>query len=397
MAKCPPILLTSPEDTGRQLARTEATPGGSTSEGWLQRLLYQHPELLPAEEFDETGPVIAIAREVPTNRGRIDLLCVTPSGTLILVETKLWKNPEQHRAVVAQIIDYAKEVATWDYDHLCGVVLTASRAQGESKQVGLEEKVRPYLVEGGSDLTDFQDEMSANLSAGRFLLLIVGDRISENVAFMTKTIQSAPGLHFTLGLVEMKMYRQSGDTEWPLLVVPDIKAKTLEVIRGVVQIQYKQERPTVQVEVEDDDAGTSTSPPIVLDIEQFLASVTKDLKPVYQDGIERWTALGGTLRPSAKVLFWEMELAGEPRKVIRTRPTQTALIRRADFEQWSGNPRLYEEYLQRLDNSATVSQIAHAGKIKVKHAQVTPKDVEVILNAHMWLAEAVRNEEQAAG
>jgi hypothetical protein len=32
------------------------------------------------------------------------------------VETKLWRNPEAHRTVVAQILEYAKNLTSWDYD-----------------------------------------------------------------------------------------------------------------------------------------------------------------------------------------------------------------------------------------------------------------------------------------
>ena len=37
-------------------------------------------------------------------------------GYITLVETKLWRNPDARRSVVAQIIDYAKELADWTYE-----------------------------------------------------------------------------------------------------------------------------------------------------------------------------------------------------------------------------------------------------------------------------------------
>jgi len=56
----------------------------------------------------------------------------------------LWKNPEKHRKVVAQIIDYAKELATWDYDELSTSVRAASGNRREDV-VSLEEIVAVVL------------------------------------------------------------------------------------------------------------------------------------------------------------------------------------------------------------------------------------------------------------
>jgi len=64
------------------------------------------------------SPLISIGREVPTNAGSIDNLYLSSQGYLILVETKLWRNPEARREVVGQIIDYAKEISKWSFKQL---------------------------------------------------------------------------------------------------------------------------------------------------------------------------------------------------------------------------------------------------------------------------------------
>ena len=50
--------------------------------------------------------------------GALDNLYISPHGGLTLVETKLWKNPEARREVVAQLFDYTKQIAQWDYKQL---------------------------------------------------------------------------------------------------------------------------------------------------------------------------------------------------------------------------------------------------------------------------------------
>ena len=84
------------------------------SEAYIQALLHEHPSCLPIAEIDPmfSGPV-AICTELNTLAGPIDNFMVTPSGLPVLVECKLWRNPEARREVVSQILDYAKELSRW--------------------------------------------------------------------------------------------------------------------------------------------------------------------------------------------------------------------------------------------------------------------------------------------
>lgn len=164
-----PLLLKTFNDSGCRLDRIEAKTGDAKSESWLQELLYLHPELLPVDAFgDLYSPVIPLGREIGTRRGPIDNLYVSPSGRITIVETKLWKNPEKHRTVVAQIIDYAKELATWDYDQLCEAVETSSKNSGEQGSVSLEQKISDSLLQAKISLHEFQENVAECLSNGTF-------------------------------------------------------------------------------------------------------------------------------------------------------------------------------------------------------------------------------------
>ena len=125
--KCKPVLFSS-KAGGKPLNRIEVPARDDRDEAWLQALLYSHPEILPVADFDEGfGPAIPLGREITTPAGSIDNLYVSPMRSITIVETKLWKNPEKHRTVVAQIIDYAKEISQWDYNRLNAAILKASR------------------------------------------------------------------------------------------------------------------------------------------------------------------------------------------------------------------------------------------------------------------------------
>ena len=81
----------------------------SYDEKWLQELLFARPELLATESNERE--VIPICRELPLKGSNstvfLDLFCVRDDGKPVLVECKLWRNPQARREVIGQILEYA--------------------------------------------------------------------------------------------------------------------------------------------------------------------------------------------------------------------------------------------------------------------------------------------------
>ncbi len=210
------------------------------SERELQDILEERPELLPVEQMDPIfGPPVCIGREVSTGSGSLDLLYTSPNGYLTLVETKLWRNPEARREVVAQIIDYCNNLTRWDYIRLESVFREYAK-RGEADRGDLCAYVGDKAEEE-LDETEFADAVGRCLSQGRFLLLIVGDGIRENIQHMASYLQSAPSLQFTLGLVEIGCFHAPTAGSDPLILVPRIVARTAEIERAVVRIEAAEE------------------------------------------------------------------------------------------------------------------------------------------------------------
>jgi hypothetical protein len=196
------------------------------SEAELQSLIQEYPTCLPIAEIDPLfcDPV-AICTELSTPAGAIDNFMVTASGLPVLVECKLWRNPEGRREVVGQILDYAKELTRWSASDLQREV---ARRLGRGGNPILQ-----LLREAGHSIDEvsFNDALTHNLRRGRFLLLIVGDGIREGVEAIAEYLQNHAGLHFSLGLVELPIY-VLGDGR--RLVVPRILARTELITRVVV-------------------------------------------------------------------------------------------------------------------------------------------------------------------
>jgi len=204
---------------------------------------------LPIAEIDPmfSGPV-PICTELNTPAGSIDNFMVTPSGLPLLVECKLWHNPEARREVVGQILDYAKELSRWSSSDVQRVVSHRLKRDGNP----LLDMVR--AVDPEVDERQFNDALTANLRRGRFLLLIVGDGIREGVEAIAEYLQLHAGLHFSLGLVEMPIYEMpNGDR----LVAPRVLARTALVTRNVVAVPdgYGVEEEDPDIEVIDPPPG----------------------------------------------------------------------------------------------------------------------------------------------
>lgn len=207
------------------------------NESWLQQLLFDYPEMLPVYELEPVfSPLIPVARELGTPAGPIDLVYINHDGFITLAETKLWRNPEARRSVVAQILDYTKELARWSYQELVSAVCDAWT------RMSLVAEGDP-LIQLASDESEsfdesaFTDAVSRNLRLGRFLLLIVGDGIREDVEHLSEFLQQTPQYGFSLGLVEMGLYRVEPGQDNPLFVQPRVLARTQEVTRAVVEIR----------------------------------------------------------------------------------------------------------------------------------------------------------------
>lgn len=224
-----PILVPANGDTSTALSEMTygASPDG-VSEAWIQDLIQRHPECLPIEEIDPifANPV-ALCKELNTPAGAIDNFLITASGLPVLVECKLWRNPEGRREVVGQILDYAKELALWSSSDL--------QREVARKVGGAGNPILRFLAEAGHEIDEvaFNDALTLNLRRGRFLLLIVGDGIREGVEAIAEYMQRHLGLHFSMGLVEMPIFIMPDNSH---LVTPRVLSRTSITTRNVISI-----------------------------------------------------------------------------------------------------------------------------------------------------------------
>jgi len=202
------------------------------SEAYLQETLHACPELLPVDELDaDFGPLVSLGREIDN----IDNLFIAPSGRITIVETKLWRNPQATREVLAQILDYATRVSNWSYENLeskCRTALSPAPIETSS----LYSFVRDTFPDEMPTETEFYDAVQRTLQTGRFLLLIVGDGIREGMEDLLAALHTHPSLLFTFGLVELQVFVDPHESR-ERLVVPRVLAHSTEIVRAVVRVE----------------------------------------------------------------------------------------------------------------------------------------------------------------
>lgn len=245
------------------------------NEDWLQTLLFKEPALLSVGMVDQRvqKELIPLAMEVGLPSGICDALFVSRDGYIAVVETKLWRNPQSRREVVAQTLDYATHIRRWDYPTLESLWRERNPEAGTS----LWQHVEPAETEA-----EWTDLVSRNLKAGRMTLVVAGDGIREEAWDLAETVSGHPDFEFRLGLVEIRLYRTPSGT---VIAVPHVQTRTKEVTRAIVRIEGEHRLPEgirVQVETTPDkprDAGGSgrtTPKPEDLPLEEFWDYVASE-------------------------------------------------------------------------------------------------------------------------
>ncbi len=343
-------------------------------EEWLQELLFKHPSILPVGYMDEAyAPLVSIGREIAS----IDDLFISPTGLLTVVETKLWRNPQAHRTVVAQILEYAKTLTSWTYNRLDKAVSSylGSRT-GEPISIfrTIEKAVRNFDI---SEI-EFQAKAQDCLSNGRFALLIVGDRIFPGATQLAETIQSAPHLQFSLGFVELRCYRLEKDSNWPLVVVPNFVTKTREVTRAIVKVIYEEKRPDIEVEAVQEEVKLTSK----TNLAEFIASLPSNIKDSFKAYIERWMAAGYTIYWGKVGFSLRVLWRGKMLTIFDAYPNFTSIIY---TEKWARQYELpedaYQIYRDELMKSTVVGSIVAAGRKYWNYEDMTADDVVLILHS----------------
>jgi hypothetical protein len=157
----------------------------------LQEAIKRSPEVIPIADLD-LSQVVVVGRETSVPAGAIDLLLIDAEGQVIIVETKLSRNPELRRQVVAQVLDYGASL--WrtaptlkDFENLVLRYWRSDACEDERVKdaTSLRQGVEPIfgeLCEEDWSYDEFEASLAENLANGQHVLLVVASGLMDGLS-----------------------------------------------------------------------------------------------------------------------------------------------------------------------------------------------------------------------
>ena len=178
------ILRREGETSGQILEEIQAH-----DEAQLQEQLKQNPDLLPIEEYELSGPLMVIGRETTLHSGSVDLICLTRTGELLLIDFKTGPKNTDFRHTLAQLLDYGSHLWGMDYEIFEEAVprsyFASDRCPAGSptqKKASLEAGAKAFWLDlSDEEFSELKGNLSKNLADGRFLYLAVAQRFTEQM------------------------------------------------------------------------------------------------------------------------------------------------------------------------------------------------------------------------
>ncbi|MBI4739705.1 hypothetical protein HY772_09295, partial [Candidatus Woesearchaeota archaeon] len=299
-------------------------------------------------------------------------------------ETKLWRNPEAHRTVLAQILDYARHLTNMNYSDFKAKVEAIATRDGRPKD--LLKIVSAKSPKPEFDSVAFEEGLRRSLATGNFLLLTVGDRIRPDVVMLSEIMGATPNLEFTLRLVEIAFYRLDKKNDWPVVAVPSIVGQTREVTRAVVKIRYEQKQPEVEVSAVGEQSDNRRGR---IDIEAFLKSLPKGLDEIFRPYLESW--IEGPLVVSWGSVGFSLRYSRGNKllTIIEGYPTMIAIFVERQLVDW-GNPiDAYGAYYSHIERIPEVQRVHSLNRKYVYYNKLTQDETRIILETTDQLAQAL--------
>ncbi|MFH1694549.1 MAG: hypothetical protein ABH880_02230 [Patescibacteria group bacterium] len=172
-------------------------------EDTLQQYIYENPESIPLYDIKEDIQLLILAREFPTNSGPIDAIGFDKDGSIYIVETKLYKNPDK-RMVLAQMLDYG--AALWRHSNDFNEFTSSlDKIVQDTFGVSLNEKLSTHFNLEEDALNQLLENVKSNLSDGvlRFVVLMdkLEDRLKDLILYVNQNSQ------FDIYAVELEYYK----------------------------------------------------------------------------------------------------------------------------------------------------------------------------------------------
>lgn len=234
-------------------------------EQWLQDAIIKDPELVlgpcrVAELIDENEPWAFWAKEVYVKgAGNIDVLLLSASGRVAVVETKLAHNSEARREVVAQILEYAINLPA------ASLPILPKVAGVQVHREDVQQKIREPLLIIAADVLDPRAVKLSNELLGKHL-----------------------NLEWDVALVEVSVFEQKTEDKSEYLLIPHLAGALVVEPRYIVHVHIDDRR--TDVAVTEQPSGAVTVNGRRWNQERFFSEAQRIGRPPlleFADGLQR--------------------------------------------------------------------------------------------------------------
>ena len=188
----------------------------------LKRYIIEHPSLIQLDSVtDDHVEHITVGEEWYMGPGRVDIVLLGSDAVLTVVETKLKRNPEARRAVIAQVMEYGAYVSEWTVGELqeeMEAFLGSDKCPTKLRGNNLDEAIAVLLgnAGGSENARDFLARVEQNLRAGQLRLVVAVDEVGEEAQKIVTFVNSFST--FDLFLLKISEYKDGNTT----ILVPQL-------------------------------------------------------------------------------------------------------------------------------------------------------------------------------
>lgn len=261
-----------------RFVRRPLNVGAQFDEKWLQEVLFANIDLIqPTDASYDRIQLVPLCRELNLNDGIrnlfLDILAITETGKLILIECKLWKNPQARREVLAQAFEYASLLQSLSYSDLSSKL----RRHIDS---GSEDPIIFALRSAGISVDEslLISRIDQGMKKGNFHVVIAGDGIRTDLVNLVNS-PAMTGMTADLSLLEISVHQ---DDEGKTLLSPSVPQE-IETVTRTVLISTE----GMPVSIEEDESEINPLPNQASPTQRRMKEEKKELNTLFwQKAIE---------------------------------------------------------------------------------------------------------------
>jgi hypothetical protein len=197
----------------------------------LERSIADIPELLPLEVIsDEAAYYQTLGRQWPAGTGIADVILVGSDGVLTIVETKLKRNPEHRREVIAQLLEYAAYLSEWtihDIARRTEAYYSSEDIPAARRGLSFDDLLKEFLEDSEGTVEAFRATIEQNLKSGRLRLIVAVDEVGEQAQKIVTFLNA--NSNFDIFLLQITAYDE-GDRN---IFVPALYGYARKTARNV--------------------------------------------------------------------------------------------------------------------------------------------------------------------